>query len=159
MSEDSLITILHISDFHFSKRGWREQDIVVTALLEDLKQECIGHRRPDFIVFSGDLVHAAGVDSFEEAFDKLIDPVTRAANCSEERVIIVPGNHDVERKYVDDNIDIHNTIIKSSQDNDEYNKLFSENFFHDINNFKFKEFLGIKDFFANGSSVFSNEFV
>ena len=57
MSDSDLITILHLSDFHYSKRKSREQGIVVDALIDDLKGLCIGHRKPDLILFTGDLVH------------------------------------------------------------------------------------------------------
>ena len=95
MSESTLLTLLHISDFHFSKRRQREQDIVVNALVDDLKTLCIGHRKPDLIMFTGDLVNAAGSDFHDEAYDFLIDKVSKASGCSDERIFITPGNHDL----------------------------------------------------------------
>ena len=62
MAENSLFTILHISDFHSSSRKRREQQIVVDALIADLEKLCIGHRKPDVVIFSGDLVEVGGVD-------------------------------------------------------------------------------------------------
>ncbi|HSQ95609.1 MAG TPA: hypothetical protein VLM18_05865 [Croceibacterium sp.] len=47
MSEPDLITILHLSDYHFSRRKAREQQIIVDALFEDLEELCVGHRKPD----------------------------------------------------------------------------------------------------------------
>ena len=35
MTDQSLLTVLHISDFHFSKRKQREQSIIVDALVKD----------------------------------------------------------------------------------------------------------------------------
>jgi predicted MPP superfamily phosphohydrolase len=101
MSDPDLITILHISDFHFTKRKHREQEIVVNALVADLAHLCIGHRRPDMIVFTGDLVQAAGVDSHDDAYDFVIGPVVKATGCSDERVFIVPGNHDLSWKSLE----------------------------------------------------------
>lgn len=46
MADQSLLTILHVSDFHFSKRKQREQGIIVDALVKDLASLCIGHRKP-----------------------------------------------------------------------------------------------------------------
>jgi predicted MPP superfamily phosphohydrolase len=95
MPNSDLLTILHISDFHFSKRKQREQGIVVDALVADLRTLCIGHRKPDLVIFSGDLVQAAGIDSHDDTYDFLIDKLSKATGCSDERIFIVPGNHDL----------------------------------------------------------------
>lgn len=95
MPKNALSTILHISDFHFTKRKHREQGIVVDALISDLRRLCIGHRKPDLVIFTGDLVQAAGVDLHDDAYDFLIDRVSKASGCSDERIFIVPGNHDL----------------------------------------------------------------
>jgi predicted MPP superfamily phosphohydrolase len=101
MPDQSLFTVLHISDFHYSKRRQREQGIVVDALIADLKTLCIGHRKPDLIMFTGDLVHAAGIDLHDDAYDFLIDRVSKATGCSDERIFIAPGNHDLSWSGVD----------------------------------------------------------
>ena len=82
MKDYALLSILHISDFHYSKRQLREQEIVVDALINDLVNLCIGHRRPDLILFTGDLVQAGGTDSHEEAYDALLDRVAAASESS-----------------------------------------------------------------------------
>ena len=46
MAENSLISILHLSDFHFSKRKSKEQNIIVDALAKDLRTLCIGDMTP-----------------------------------------------------------------------------------------------------------------
>jgi len=101
MSDQSLLTILHISDFHFSKRKQREQGIIVDALVKDLATLCIGHRKPDVIVFTGDLVQAAGIDLHDDAYDFLIDRVSKATGVSDERIFIAPGNHDLSWSGLD----------------------------------------------------------
>jgi Calcineurin-like phosphoesterase len=95
MSDPALLTILHISDFHFSAKKRREQEMIVEALVRDLQTLCIGHRRPDLVIFTGDLVQAAGVDQHNEAYDLLLDRVLKASGCGEERTYLVPGNHDL----------------------------------------------------------------
>src|SRR5688500_6522123 len=98
MVENSLFTILHLSDFHYTKRRAREQEIVVDALLRDLEKLCVGHRKPDLFMFTGDLVHAAGVDLHDDAYDFLIVRVSKVTGCSDERIFIAPGTHDVARQ-------------------------------------------------------------
>lgn len=74
---------------------------MVNALVKDLTTLCVGHRKPDLIVFSGDLVHAAGVDSHEEAYDVLIDRVSKATGVSDARLFLSPGNHDAATSAVE----------------------------------------------------------
>ena len=92
MTKNSLISILHVSDFHYSKRKLREQSIVIESLVNDLEGICQGHRRPDVVLFTGDLVDRAGIDSHLDAFDSFISKISVATGCSDERIFIVPGS-------------------------------------------------------------------
>lgn len=99
-----MITIVHISDFHFSAAKQKDQTIVVEALLRDLKHLSASEGvHPSIIVFSGDLVQA-GDDpgAFDQAAALLLTPVLEAAQLGQERLFIVPGNHDVQRSAVTD---------------------------------------------------------
>jgi 3',5'-cyclic AMP phosphodiesterase CpdA len=75
MQDQPILSILHISDFHFTKRHLQDQLIVVDALEADIRALCIGHRRPDIVIFSGDLVQAGGSDRHDEAYDFLISRI------------------------------------------------------------------------------------
>lgn len=107
MTDPDLITVLHISDFHYAQRKAREQGIVVDALIDDLKRLCIGHRQPDLILFTGDLVQAAGVDSHDEAYDFFIEPISKATGTSDDRIFLTPGNHDLSRGVTEDAAETH----------------------------------------------------
>lgn len=127
MAETDLLTILHISDFHFSKRKQREQGIIVDALVADLKTLCIGHRKPDLIVFSGDLVQAAGVDSHDDTYDFLLDKVSKATGCSDERIFIIPGNHDLAWSELENHADEHHAwraVLGSPKEMAQLNALY-----------------------------------
>jgi predicted MPP superfamily phosphohydrolase len=107
MADPDLITILHISDFHYSQRKAREQSIVVDALMDDLTKLCIGHRKPDLILFTGDLVQAADVDPHDEAYDFFIARVSKATGTSDDRIFLTPGNHDLSRSATEAAADAH----------------------------------------------------
>lgn len=96
------LTILHLSDLHWSPGNSQDLEIVVRALLEDLdrlrKSEDV---HPDLIVFSGDL--AMGGDTpewFHGAYEALILPVAKHAGLGLDRVFVCPGNHDMAREQV-----------------------------------------------------------
>jgi predicted MPP superfamily phosphohydrolase len=149
MPEPSLLTVLHISDFHFSKRKLREQGIVVDALIDDLKTLCIGHRKPDLVLFTGDLVHAAGADSHDEAYDFVIDRISKATGCSDERIFIVPGNHDVAWAGLEKYADEHRTWRSALGTTDEMsrlNELHAAGAFDTAVARKFANYLDLEDY-------------
>lgn len=155
MSDTSLLTILHISDFHSSKRKRREQEIVVDALIADLNTLCIGHRKPDLVVFSGDLVQAAGEDLHDDAFDFLLDRVAKATGCSDERLFIVAGNHDVERNSVEARgaeINDWRSLIGTVDENAKFNDLYERHAFDDAIKGKFAHYLELETYLNNLTS-------
>jgi len=154
MTDTSLLSVLHISDFHFSKRKRREQEIVVDALIDDLSDICIGHRKPDLVIFSGDLVQAAGEDLHDDAFDFLLDRVAEAVGCSDERLFIVAGNHDVERGGVEAQaakMQEWRSLIGSEEENARFNDLYDKRAFDDAIRSKFGHFLELEKY-LNASS-------
>ena len=153
MSDQSLFTILHISDFHFSKRRHRDQTIIVDALIADLKSLCIGHRKPDLIVFTGDLVQAAGTDLHNDAYDFLIDRVSNATGCSDERIFVAPGNHDLSWTGVEKFADVTRewrSIIGTPKEADRLNELYDNDAFTDAVNEKFSNYLDLERFIRVG---------
>ena len=132
MPDASLLSVLHISDFHFAKRKERDQLVVVDALVKDLEALCIGHRRPDIVMFTGDLVNAGGVDRHEEAYDFLLARVAAATGCSDDRMFIVPGNHDVSRTVVGETIDVHRDWRSKACDMSILNTRYADDAFADV---------------------------
>jgi DNA replication protein DnaC len=98
---ESSLTWLHISDTHFGSPdevAWR--DAALRALLDTLEVEGNKGWRPDFIFFTGDLAFWGRLSDYHDAqtfFDQLLDK-TGLKHLKEERLFVVPGNHDVDRK-------------------------------------------------------------
>jgi 3',5'-cyclic AMP phosphodiesterase CpdA len=72
-----MITLVHISDFHFSRAKRRDQTIVVDALVRDLQHlATVEGVHPSIVIFSGDLVQTGDdLPLFEEAANLLLKPV------------------------------------------------------------------------------------
>lgn len=95
------IEILHLSDLHLSSNSLTDFSIVRTALIKRLEAEVRDRGAPDVVVFSGDIVQAgSALSEFELAKAEFIDPVLIAAQVSQDRFLIVPGNHDIDREVV-----------------------------------------------------------
>lgn len=143
MSDPDLITILHLSDFHYSRRKAREQGIVVDALLDDLKSLCIGHRKPDLILFTGDLVQAAGIDPHDEAYDFFVERVSKATGTSDDRIFLTPGNHDLSRTVTEnaaDKLNLWRADLGAADEMDALNRRFVANEYDQLTKEKFKAF-------------------
>lgn len=159
MPDASLLSILHISDFHFAKRKQRDQLVVVDALVKDLETLCIGHRRPDLVMFTGDLVNAGGEDRHEEAYDFLLTRVAEATGCSDDRTFIVPGNHDLSRKVVGETIDLHREWRSNATDMAVLNKMYAEEAFAEVGRRKFSAYGELERYLSEGSLRHRNQFV
>lgn len=94
---DQEATWLHISDFHFKSGDPYDRDVVLNAFIRSLPTLIERSGAPDFIIASGDIGHSGQEAEYLAAsqfFDKLLDLL----NLSKDRLIVVPGNHDVNRK-------------------------------------------------------------
>jgi hypothetical protein len=92
------IKILHISDLHL---GTAEEARQYRVQLEaDLRQE-LGIRRLDYLVITGDVANRATPEEYAAAFD-LVDGLVKRFGLDEGRVVVVPGNHDLNWKIAQD---------------------------------------------------------
>lgn len=105
----ALLSILHISDLHRSPEDPISNEEIVSALLHDRDRyvkETPPIAAPVAIVISGDLIEGVrlGTDNFERrieeqyavAEDLLSELVVRFLDGDRSKLIMVPGNHDVD---------------------------------------------------------------
>jgi 3',5'-cyclic AMP phosphodiesterase CpdA len=98
------LTWLHVSDFHLSDKALYDADKVLKGLVKSVQW----HRentdwKPDILFATGDIAGNGAVTVFKKGKDalatKFFDALLEAAGYKDrERLFIVPGNHDVERK-------------------------------------------------------------
>ncbi len=95
-----VVTIVHVSDIHFSAKSTQE-DLVLNALARDVRD--LRTRRdinPDLLIVTGDVVDRGSVGEFTRAERWLGEHLLPATGLPAERVVLVPGNHDVDRRAV-----------------------------------------------------------
>jgi 3',5'-cyclic AMP phosphodiesterase CpdA len=104
------LSILHISDLHRDTKSRVANGPLLESLLADRNRYTVGMaaiREPDLIVVSGDIVYgvdpregdgseAALRDQYKEATEFLEELTTQFVGGDKRRIVIVPGNHDVD---------------------------------------------------------------
>ncbi len=86
-----MLRLLHVSDLHFAEE--RRADRAFESLRDDLSIE-LGIDRLDLLVISGDSADKAETAEYEIA-QRFVGLVCDRFHVPRERVLIVPGNHDV----------------------------------------------------------------
>lgn len=99
------LTWLHLSDIHFHpKTAWRDNSIR-RDLLKFLRRKFDdGLQRPDIVFCTGDIAfgETSGAPLKEQYKDaaRFFDDLLQCCNLNRERLFLVPGNHDVNRKNI-----------------------------------------------------------
>ncbi|MCP4349845.1 MAG: TIR domain-containing protein [Desulfobacterales bacterium] len=88
---DSHIHILHLSDIHLENS--RQALKYRTQLQADLINE-LNIKRLGYLVISGDIANHSTEEEYNAAFE-MIDGLVKRFNLDSSRVVIVPGNHDI----------------------------------------------------------------
>jgi 3',5'-cyclic AMP phosphodiesterase CpdA len=93
----SAVTWLHVSDFHMTDGAPYDQEVILRSLVESVKRFKQEGHAPDLIFATGDISNSGKAREYEQA-TKFFDDLLKAAGLGKERLFIVPGNHDVDRK-------------------------------------------------------------
>jgi hypothetical protein len=105
------IRILHLSDIHFRLGKAWDADPVLRALARFIRTEVENGLAPDLVMFTGDMAFSGSAEEYELArqwLDTQLWPAL-AENLPRDRLLLIPGNHDVDRLKV-------RTGVRSIQD-------------------------------------------
>jgi predicted phosphodiesterase len=101
------IRLLHLSDIHFSKgRSW-DADPILRHLAKRISDDVAAGLVPDLVVCTGDLAFSGQQHEYKLAKSWLESQLWPALTprsapaLDRDRLLLVPGNHDVDRKRVD----------------------------------------------------------
>jgi len=87
---------IHISDIHMSARDEWSQDVVLTAMCNQISSYRADGVTADFILLTGDLAFSGKAEEYKLVVD-FLDALCDAAQVSKERIFCIPGNHDIDR--------------------------------------------------------------
>jgi 3',5'-cyclic AMP phosphodiesterase CpdA len=97
----STITWLHLSDFHFraGERHTWDEDIVLRALLDDVRARMEDGLTPDVILVSGEIAFSGAPAEYALA-RQFFNDLLEVTDVPKTRLFTVPGNHDVDRQAI-----------------------------------------------------------
>jgi hypothetical protein len=101
-NQNQPIRFLHLSDIHFTAGKAWDADPILRALARFIAQEVKGGLIPDLVVITGDLAFAGTADEYRLARDWQDNQLWPALpdGFPRDRLLLVPGNHDVDRRRV-----------------------------------------------------------
>ena len=115
-----MITLIHLSDIHFLQRDHLSQfDLdqqVRRALIEDLEKKPAAADY-DGLLITGDIAFAGKHEEYNTA-QKWLDEVFSRCNIKASSTYVVPGNHDVDRSYVDPAFPLWDSHVRLREAND-----------------------------------------
>ena len=91
------INWLHLSDFHLRESRIWSQDVVLAAMLEDIKRCVVEGMAFDFVLVTGDLAFS-GQKAQYVLFEGFVDDLAVAVGLARDKIFCIPGNHDVDRE-------------------------------------------------------------
>ena len=95
---DKHIRILHLSDIHLEVTAQAQR--YFTQLATDLTQN-LKVKQLDYLIISGDIANRSMDEEYEAAF-LLVDKLVKRYGLDPNRIIIVPGNHDLNWELSED---------------------------------------------------------
>ena len=98
------LTYIHVSDIHFGQEKGSEvyvHDDVKDCLIADAAemQAAEGIQRMDGVIVTGDVAFSGKAGEYDRAGEWL-DRLTESIGCQKPDVMVVPGNHDIDRDRI-----------------------------------------------------------
>ena len=98
------LTYVHVSDIHFGQERGSEvfvHDDVKQCLIADVEEfkTTTGIKQLDGVIVTGDIAFSGKKCEYDRAA-RWLDRLTEAAGCEKTDVILVPGNHDIDRDQI-----------------------------------------------------------
>jgi len=154
--EENDIYWLHLSDFHIEPDERHNTSPIFKALKNDIEKlmEEYSISSFDFIIVTGDLGYSGENNDYKEV-ESLLDSILGYTNTPRKNLFIVPGNHDVNRKIVENQKDQIKTDWKSVTDANNFmkgDKTILRGFFN-----KFKGYSKFIENYFEGTRAFNHE--
>ncbi|MCP9748388.1 metallophosphoesterase [Lacihabitans sp. CS3-21] len=131
------ITIIQISDIHYEFNEPETQGLILSSFFIDLDTQLdLNNKDNTYCVISGDLVNKGNSEkTYNDFYENFILKILKRVPI--QNIFCIPGNHDLNRKEIEDNLKDHNDIIEKEFTETGFNNFIKEedNIIH--NKFKY----------------------
>lgn len=93
--------ILHLSDLHFKSQDI-SQDIVLSSLIKAINKIFSKESKPDILIITGDIAFSGKSEEYEKAAI-FVNNICNICHVDKENIVLIPGNHDVDRAKINKN--------------------------------------------------------
>ena len=121
------IAILLLSDIHLKiNKQVENQGLVITEFFKDIAKTLQNIPFEDrFCIISGDLVDVGGVeDSYSEFTKRFLEPLCK--HVALKNIFCIPGNHDLNRSFVNGHKDDYDKWINSEDEDTRFNETIKD---------------------------------
>lgn len=116
------VRVLHLSDFHFATHTARDSKPLLDRMISHLR----GATRPDLVLVSGDIAQSGVAGDYALAKELFLS-LLRALELDATRLLLVPGNHDVDRSRVGRGAEsTQNRVLRSSSSQSEFENVLTD---------------------------------
>lgn len=120
------IRVLQVSDTHFDGRRTWDRDPVLKALVRNVEAFVGGGRPLDLIVWTGDVAQSGKASEYKLSEAWLRGHLLPAARLDTGSLVLVPGNHDVDRSKVRENAMAVQEKILKGKDQEYIQRILSD---------------------------------
>ncbi len=152
------VTILLISDIHLNiNKNIEDQGLVVSEFFNDIAKTLKNVPFEDrFCIISGDLVQVGGiVQSYTEFSLRFLEPLTK--HIALKNIFCVPGNHDLNRQYVENHKSKYDEWISMEENEPSFNEAIKNDITNKDSYFNkaFEHFISFREkcLVADGQSI------
>ena len=113
--------IVHIADIHYRKKEPEGASTIIKAFIDDIESQKTQLNLDGYTLFlsiTGDIVFSGqDFDSYSSIHNEFHDELNKIGLTKDFRMM-VPGNHDIDRSYIESNFDAHKEKIRNNIDNE-----------------------------------------
>lgn len=136
------ITLIHISDIHYEFNEPENQGLIINSFFTDLETQLdTGNKDNTYCILSGDLVNKGNSEkTYNDFFNNFISKISKRVPI--QNIFCIPGNHDFNRKEIEENLKQHDEVLTKEFTESEFN-----NFIKEEDNLIHKKFKYYKKFY------------
>lgn len=120
------VRILHLSDIHFRVANAWDAVPVLRALTKFVGEQVAADGPPDLVALTGDLAFSGLAEEYELARAWLEEMWSTFGNLPKDRLLLVPGNHDVDRNKVTKGVRMRQDALVNGRSQDDIAELLRD---------------------------------